>query len=427
MQHQLGRPASFNSGNLMVLALGLGLLGGILLDRVAEYGLGSFHSDGNFRLISEAWGLVDRFYVDRSAVKPRPMTYGAISGMVDALGDTGHSRFLSPAMVRQMRNLERGKFQGIGAEIRLREGHVTIVAPMDGSPAQQAGLRSGDIIFRVDGKEVTGLPLDEVAAKISGPAGTSVTLTILEHASGQTREVTLKRAAIQIHNVSWQQLPDTHIAHLRIASIDKGVTTDLREALTAIQSNDVQGIILDLRDNPGGLLSEAVGATSQFLKTGDVVLVKNARGKERAIHVRPGGEATKIPLVVLVNAGTASGAEIMAGALQDSHRAELVGTTTIGTGTVLSEFKLSDGSALLLAVEEWLTPDGHVIWHKGIKPNIEVDLPADVTPMFPAAERGLSAEQFRASHDTQLFRALALLQQQPNSVSGRSSPQFVSR
>ena len=405
------RPRSFSTSALMIFILGLGLIGGVAMDRVAVGGLAPLDASPNFSLMSDAWSIIRRFYVDRAAVQPRTITYGAISGMVDALGDTGHSRFLSPGMLRALGQMERGKFQGIGAEIQLKDGQVVVVAPLDESPAQRAGLRPGDVILRVDEEEVTGLPLDQVVEKISGPVGTSVTLTILESGSGRTRRVTLKRAAIIIHNVTWQMLPGTKVVQLRIASFNKGVDEDLRKALTAIKKDDARGIILDLRNNPGGLLDEAVDAASQFLKTGDVLLEKDARGQEKPIPVKAGGDATGIPLVVLVNRGTASGAEIVAGALQDAHRARLVGEPTIGTGTVLSEFKLSDGSALLLAVKEWLTPAGHVIWHKGITPDVRVALGAEVSPTFPEAERLMNEEQLRASRDAQLLRALELLEQ----------------
>jgi carboxyl-terminal processing protease len=399
----------YGPGLLMVLALGLA--GGMVLDRLVGAAVPPLRAWPDFRLISEAWRLIQRFYVDRAAAQPHAMTYGAISGMVDALGDTGHSRFLSPPMVKEMNEMEQNKFQGIGAEIQLKGGHVVIAVPLDGSPAQRAGLTSGDIILQVNGKEVTGQPLDQVVEEISGPAGTSVTLTILSPASGRTRQVALTRATINFDNVTWQMLPGTSIMHLRIAAFNEGIGGDLRTALIKIKDKNPAGLVLDLRNNPGGLLEEAVDAASQFLKSGNVLLVKNVRGQEKPVPVKLGGEATDIPLVALVNGGTASGAEIVAGALQDEHRARLIGQTTFGTGTVLSEFKLSDGSALLLAIEEWLTPEGHVIWHKGITPNVTAALPAGVSPLFPDAERTMNVEQLRGSGDAQLLRALELLRQ----------------
>jgi carboxyl-terminal processing protease len=396
-------------GILLILTLALGLTGGVALDQFSAGGIGLLNSATDFRLIPEAWRIILGAYVDRASAQPRTITYGAISGMVDALGDTGHSRFLSPKMVRELGDLQRNKFEGVGAEIQIRAGHVEVVAPIDSSPAQRSGLRTGDIILRVNGSEVTGLPLDQVVARISGPAGTSVALTILNPSSGRMREVILVRASIIIHNISWQWLPGTKVAHLRIAGFGKNMTVDLRRALEEINHDGLNEIILDLRNNPGGLLDEAIGAASQFLKSGDVLLTKDARGNIKPIPVRAGGIACNMPLAVLINGGTASAAEIMAGAIRDAHRAKLIGVTTIGTGTVLREFALSDGSALLLAVQEWLTPSGKIIWHKGIVPDIAVELPADRPPVCPEEERHMSFAQLQARRDAQLLYALELL------------------
>ncbi len=392
-----------------LLAVLLGLVCGVALDRLVTGAFIPFAASLNFELIDEAWDTIERAYVDRAGVTPRSLTYGAIAGMVNALGDTGHSRFLSPEMVKAVHQLEQNKFEGIGAEVRMKEGHVVIVAPLEGSPAMKAGLQPGDIILKIDGRSVAGLPLDQVVNQISGPAGTRVSLIILNPPSGETREITLTRARITIHKVTWRQLPGTALAQLRIASFNKGVDNDLGQALKDIKLDALQGLILDLRNNPGGLLSEAVGGASQFLSSGNVLLVKDAKGETRPIPVQPGGVATKIPMVALVNGGSASASEIVAGALHDAGRAILVGEQTFGTGTVLREFDLSDGSALLLAVEEWLTPKGHVIWHKGITPNVIVALPANATPLFPESEEGLTAEDLRDISDSQLLRAIELL------------------
>jgi len=214
--------------------------------------------------------------------------------------------------------------------------------------------------------------------------------------------------------VAWKQLPGTTVAHLRIATFSKGVTKELRESLSDIQREKLTGVILDLRNNPGGLYDEAASAASQFLRSGNVLLEKNALDKIRPVPVQPGGVATAVPMVVLINGGTSSGAEIVAGALQDMHRAKLVGEKTFGTGTVLQTFSLSDGSALMLAIEEWLTPDGNVIWHRGIAPDVVVSLPPEATPLSPVTERELTAEKLKESGDVQLLRALDLLIQGPN-------------
>ncbi len=364
----------------------------------------------NFKLMAEAWNAIEKVYVDRKAINAQHMTYGAISGMVDSLGDTGHSRFLTPQMLKQERNLTRGTFEGIGAEVQMKNGQLLIVAPIDGSPAQKAGLKPGDIILKVDEKDVSGLPLDQAVDRILGPAGTRVKLTILDPKARTTKDITLVRASIIVRSVTWHLLPGTSVVDLRIAAFSRGASENLRQALLTVEKEGITGLILDMRNNPGGLFDEAVSVASQFLSTGNVLLEKNAVGKTRPVPVRSGGVATSLPLVVLINGGTSSGAEIVAGALQDAHRAKLVGEKTFGTGTVLETFSLSDGSALMLAVEEWLTPNGNLIWHHGISPDVVVPLPPDVTPLIPTTEEGLTAEQFQKAKDVQLLRALDLLQ-----------------
>ncbi len=363
----------------------------------------------DFRLMMEAWNIIQHDYVDQVAVKPQPLTYGAIGGMVDALGDTGHSRFLSPEMKKQEKNFTEGELEGIGAEVRMKNNRVVIVAPLDQSPAQKAGLRPGDVIIKVNGEVTTGLSLDQAVNRILGPPNTSVTLTIFRPDTDRTMDVTILRARITLHNVTWSQLPGTDLAHVRIASFSKDVTRDLRKALEEIAHEKITGVVLDLRNNPGGLLGEAVGTASQFLESGNVVLEKDSKGKLSPIPVETGGLALTVPMVVLVNNGTASASEIVAGALQDSHRAKAVGEKTFGTGTVLKVFSLSDGSALMLAIREWLTPAGHAIWHQGISPDLVVSLPPEATPLFPVAERGMTVTELRASQDIQLLRALDLL------------------
>lgn len=400
----------------VILFLGVGLAGGIVLDRqvLAEYvPSGNIPTDAtaSFQLMAEAWNIIHQSYVDRPVVQAQALTYGAIGGMVDALGDTGHSRFLSPEMVQAQHDFTTGQFEGIGAYVEMKDGHVVIVAPMDGSPAQQAGLQPGDVILKVDGENVTGLPIDQVVSRILGPAGTSLTLAILTPETGQTRELALERAHIALQNVTWQRLPGTQIAHVRIVAFSQGVTEDLKKALSEIQQRGLTGIILDLRSNPGGLLGEAVGTASQFLEDGNVLLEKDAQGEITPVPVVEGGLAPNLPLVVLIDPGTASAAEIVSGALQGVGRAKLVGETTFGTGTVLNEFTLSDGSALLLATEEWLTPEGRLIWHQGIAPDVRVVLPQGTSPLLPQVEAGMTREQVQDSGDAQLLQALELLSQ----------------
>jgi carboxyl-terminal processing protease len=373
-------------------------------------------------LLAQAWGIIQSRYVEPAEVNPTDATYGALSGMVDALGDTGHSTFLTPDMVKRLKEAERGQLKGIGIEIQMKNGAVVVVAPLDNSPAQKAGLRPGDVILRVDGEDISGWSIGKIAEQITGPAGTWVHLTILGPHNGRTREVAVVRATIKLHPVSWGILPGTRIVHLRIATFDVGATREIRTALGQVQREGAAGVILDLRDNPGGFLDEAVGVASQFLQGGNVLLAKDARGHITPMPAKHGGLAPDIPLVALLNNGTGSAAEIVAGALKDGHRAPLLGQTTFGTGTVLQQFALSDGSALLLAIEEWLTPNGDSFWHKGIAPQVEVALPAEATPLFPEMERGMSAEQLQSCGDRQLLRALELLQEGTYRVWARFRP-----
>jgi len=403
-----------------VVVFGIGLVTGAQLIRTADKQLPQLDTSTDFSLIDEAWQTIRSNYVDRTAVTDQTFTYGAIDGIVNALGDTGHSRFLTPEMLKAQHEYTSGTFEGIGAYVESQDGAAVIVAPIDNSPAQAAGLQPGDVILGVDGEDVTALPLNEVVQRVLGPAGSQVTLTILTPATGETRDVTLTRAKIELQNVTWAQLPGTKVAHVRIAGFSDGVSQDLQQALSDIQAAGLTGIILDLRNNPGGLLSEAIGVASQFLPEGTAVLQQeDAQGNIKVETAVAGGTGLDIPLVVLINQGSASASEIVAGALQDNSRAQLVGETTFGTGTVLNEFNLSDGSALLLATEQWLTPSGRLIWHEGIVPDTVVSLPINTPLLHPETEDQLTAADLQNSDDDQLLQALKTLQDTQNVLSAK--------
>jgi carboxyl-terminal processing protease len=291
----------------------------------------------------------------------------------------------------------------------LRNGLPVVIAPIDGGPAITAGLKAGDILVRIDGQDVTTLALRAIVQKIRGPGGTPVTLTILRPADNKSYDFTIVRQTINVPAARWAMIPGTQVALIRLSEFSQNAERDITAALQSVQTVGAKGLIVDVRNNPGGLLDQAVKVTSQFLKDGHVLLEADAQDRRTAFPVQPGGQATTISLVVLVNSGTASAAEIFAGAIQDHQRGQVVGETTFGTGTVLAPFELNDGSELLLGVRQWLTPNGRLIRKQGIKPDIEVKLPLGMELLSPDTIKGLTLAQIMAGPDTQFQKALALL------------------
>ena len=357
----------------------------------------------------EAWRDVQRHYVDREAVQNQRMTQGAIEGMLASLGDVGHTTYLTADDLQQMQQSLNGHLEGIGARMSLRQDRPTIVNTVPGSPAEKAGLQGGDVLLQVNGKDVAGLSLARIVDLVRGPAGSDVHLKVRRGEKPKPLNFDITRAEIQVPEVNWHMLPGSSSAHVALHEFGKDADRQMKEALEQARAQGAKSIILDLRGNPGGLKDQAVAVTSEFLPGGTVFIEQDARGRRTEVPVEPGGVATEIPMVVLIDDGTASSAEILAGALQDYHRAKLVGTHTFGTGTVLKPFMLSDGSAILLAVDEWLTPKGRQIWHHGIKPDIEVALPPSATILLPENETKLTETALNRSSDKQLLKALEIL------------------
>ncbi|MCE7989478.1 MAG: S41 family peptidase [Caldilinea sp. CFX5] len=362
-----------------------------------------------FDVFWEAWNLVQRNFVDRSALDPTRLTYGAIRGMVDALGDTGHTSYLTPEQREDRLTSIEGRFTGIGAQLGEDQGLPIIVAPFDGSPAQQAGIKPGDVIVAVNGEEVTGLTLAEIAEKVRGPADSQVTLTLFRPEENRSLEIVVTRGEITIPAVSWTMVPETQVALIRLSQFSAQATDEIVTAINAAKEAGATSLLVDVRNNPGGLLDQAIGVTSQFLTGGNVLLEEDADGNRTAYPVEAGGQATDLPLVVLVNPGSASSSEIFAGAIQDQQRGQIVGETTFGTGTVLQPYTLQDGSELLLGVKQWLTPNGRLIRNQGIQPDEVVELPLGAALLTPALVREMTLAEIRASQDAQLQKALELL------------------
>jgi carboxyl-terminal processing protease len=359
-------------------------------------------------LYAEALDTVRNNYVDQKDIDPKNETYGAIEGMLDSLGDDGHTRFLTPEERKQNDQSLSGTYVGIGVQLEEKNGEVVVAAPIDGSPAEEAGISSDDVLLAVDGESVRGDEVSEVVEKVKGPEGTSVEVT-LRH-DGERRKYELQRAEIDSPVASWALIPGTNVGLVLLSSFSDDSAKELQNAFEEAKAAGARRFILDLRNNPGGRLDQAVEMAGYFLEPESVVYIrKDASGEREEIKVEGDPESTEAPLAVVVDGGTASSAEILAGTLRDNDRAPVVGETTFGTGTVLSEFVLSDGSSILLGVAEWLTPDGDFIRNTGITPDLRVPLPEGTEPLTPVDARDLSRDEILGK-DAQLRTAYEELQ-----------------
>ncbi len=363
----------------------------------------------DFGVFWEALDVIQKNFVGRADIDPTTLTYGAIRGMVEALGDTGHSVFLTPDQAHAEQNALDQNVVGIGVLLGEKDGQSVIVSVVPDSPAAQAGLKAGDVITAVDGQSTVGVPPDQLVDQVRGEEGSQVTVTVQRPSTGEKLDFTITRAKIKFPAVSWTMVPGTDIALIRYSQFSAGSADELIAARDQALADGATSIILDLRGNPGGYVDEAVKASSAFLDGGTVYIRETADGQHIPVPTDDSVTATDVPLVVLIDNNTASSAEIMSGALQDAGRAQLVGETTFGTGTVLLPFTLSDGSVVRLAIERWLTPNGDLIFGKGITPTDEVSLgPTDV-PIEPGDLSSVTSDQLGSITDLQLLKAISLL------------------
>lgn len=361
-----------------------------------------------FQVVEETYDAIRENYVLSDDFTDAELMYGASSGMIDALGDEGHSTFLNPEEARDFERSSRGELTGIGIQIDLTGPQPIVVAPIDGSPAFEAGIRSGDVIIAVDGVLTVDVDTDEVGDMIRGEAGTDVTLTLRHQDELEPYEVTITRAKIDIKPVSYAMLPN-NVLWLRLSQFSTGATEGVIEALRFGKEQGMTGVILDLRNNPGGLVFEAIGVGSQFLRGGSVLYQEqNPDGTVREVQtIGNSGEWQSGDLVVIVNEGSASAAEIVSSGIRDNSRGELYGETTFGTGTVLLPIELSDESVALLGTKLWLTANGDVIWKKGVAPTNVITLEPGVSPRLPIEYDTdvLTEEDLAVLEDTQLLAA----------------------
>jgi len=406
------RRAAIGLAFVLTFSVGIGVGGLVLPALGGAWTTTPAPTDGtaDFGLIREAWDVLHTKYVGADELNDKDLIYGAINGMTEAVGDTGHTSFMTPEERADRSNDLSGKYVGIGVRIDTAEdGLPLIIGVFKGSPADKAGLVAGDEIVSVDGKATSGHEIDEIVGWVRGEAGSSVTVTVRTGARGAPRDVSMVRADVAVAPVSWTLVPGTRTALIRLDQFSAGAADNLKIVLGEVREAGADRIILDLRGNPGGYVNEADAVASQFLKSGIVFIERAADGHETKHDVASGGLATDLPLVVLVDGGTASSSEIVSGALQDAGRAQIVGIKTFGTGTVLGEFVLSDGSALRVGTVEWLTPDGRRIWHEGITPDVVVERASDVAPIDPEAVGKMTPAQVAALADAQLARGLTLV------------------
>jgi carboxyl-terminal processing protease len=325
-----------------------------------------------FDVFWEAWAFVQQqFYGDVPTEQDR--VYGAVRGMVETYGDE-NTAFIEPSRAAIFREDVSGSFEGIGAAVRMDElGRLVIAEPFTGQPAAEAGLLRGDAVLAVDGTSLQGLSLYEAIGLIRGPAGTSVVLTISRENVDQPFDVTVNRARIEIEVVSSERLPND-IGYVQLTDFSRGATGKLAKAIQDLQAQgQLKGLVLDLRNNPGGLLDESILVGSQFINEGVITIERLKGDQEQKFEAQPGGVAPDVPLVVLVNRGSASASEIVAGAIKENNRGTILGEQTFGKGTVQIPHTLSDGSELRVTIAEWLTPTGQQISGEGIVPDIYVE------------------------------------------------------
>ena len=342
---------SFGAG----CALGTGALPG------KDLGLG---------VVEEAWGIIFREYVDRDSLDASALSQAAIKGMVEALDDPYTSYMDAQGYQLSKRDME-GKFEGIGAYVGVKDEQLMIIAPIVDSPAAKAGIRAGDIILEIDGNPTSEMSLEEAVLRIRGPEGTSVRLLILHQGETEPEEIEIVRAEIKLFSAYFAMRED--IAYIRISHFSERTNEELSTVLENVTQEGATGIILDLRSNPGGILEAVVDVASRFLKEGIVAYMVDNQGKQTPLLVKPDGETTELPLVVLVDSYSASGSELLTGALQDHARAIIVGTRTYGKGSANTLYQLKDGSGLYITTARWLTPNGRLIEGEGIEPDYEFE------------------------------------------------------
>ncbi len=349
-----------------VVIIGLSFSAGLLFGLGDPYNLGTESS-----IIDQAWSIILSEYVENYKIDSEALSHGAIKGMIEALDDP-YSSFLNPEQYTLYSSNLQGTFGGIGAFIAIIDGELTVVSPIADSPAEKAGVKAGDVILEINGESVENLNLNEATLKIRGPQGTVVALLITREGEPEPFIIEITRDKVEVSSVRLEMKED--YAHITITEFNEQTGKELVEILQGIDESTTRGIILDVRGNPGGPVDVVVDVTSHFLREGVILYIRDNEGNvstENRVEVTP---VVDLPMIVLVDNASASGSEVLAGALQDHGRAVIAGTTTFGKGSVNLIIPLQGGSALVLTVSRWLTPDSHLIEGQGIIPDIELEV-----------------------------------------------------
>jgi carboxyl-terminal processing protease len=387
----------------------------------------------DLKVLTDVIGYIQKDYVEET--KSKDLVYGAIKGMLETLDP--HSAFMPPNIYKETQEETRGRFEGLGIEITMKDGILTVVSPIEDTPAYKAGILAGDQILKIDGESTKNFTLMDSVKRLRGPRGTKVTITIMREGITKPKDYTLVRDVIPIRSVR-HELLEKHYGYIRISQFQEKTDSDFEKAMKTLEEESkgtMRGLILDLRNNPGGLLDQAIKISDRFIDSGLICSVEGRKEDQKMkFYAHPDGSLARYPLVVLVNGGSASGAEIVAGAIQDHGRGILVGTQTFGKGSVQTIIPLKDGSGLRLTTARYYTPSGRSIQAKGIVPDITVKLlkPEEekevVLPKLPAekdlerhlmdVEKGAPKEKEKPKKeevkakkpaDNQLDRALDLL------------------
>lgn len=372
------------------------------MDYIFQGGVGSGHTvvdpeeEVDITLLWSVWRLLAKNYIEPEELDTLPMLHGAVDGLVREVGDP-YTTFMKPKENKEFRQSLNGTLQGIGAELTMREEDIVVVAPLKGSPAEDAGVLPEDIITHVDGNSIEGYSLSDAVDIIRGPKGTKVILTVARESADAPVEIPIIRDKITVPSTEAElkEYEGKQFGYIGINRFAQKTTEEVRENVEEFVSQNVDGMIVDVRFNGGGYLDKAVDLTSLFLRKGKVVTVER-RGGEPTVHYVSGRPiAEDVPLVILINEGSASASEILAGALQDAGRATVIGKTSFGKGTVQEVFDLPGGTSIRITTARWLTPSGRDLGKEGITPDIEVDrtredMEAELDPQMDAALKNLS-------------------------------------